>query len=112
MLGVKLVDYEVDSFAKVDHQSMNEVDEASREVKLMCSERRGERVPIRVGMGGLSADRLKIFTLSSREALGNEIRALDREELTLVLDEVCARACAIRVKEFARALRDHGAREG
>ena len=40
MLGVKLVDYEVDSFAKVDHQSMNEVDEASREeVKLMCSER-------------------------------------------------------------------------
>ena len=26
MLGVKLVDYEVDSFAKVDQQSMNEVD--------------------------------------------------------------------------------------
>ena len=51
-----------------------------------------------MGTGGLLADRLKIFTLSSREALGNEIRALDREELTLVLDEVCARACAIRVK--------------
>ena len=39
MLEAKLVDYEVDSFAKVDQQSMNEVDEASREVKLMCSER-------------------------------------------------------------------------
>ena len=39
MLEAKLVDYEVDSFAKVDQQSMNEVDEASREVKLMCGER-------------------------------------------------------------------------
>ena len=65
-----------------------------------------------MGTGGLSADRLKIFTLSSREALGNEIRALDREELTLVLDEVCARARAVRVKELAHALCDHGAREG
>ena len=63
-------------------------------------------------MGGLSADRLKIFTLSSRKALGNKIRALDREELTLVLDEVCARARAICVKKLAHALRNHGAREG